>query len=601
MKYQLNSKERHERKVGIIAGLKRLRPFVGGEKKNLIIAITATLFTAVSALSAPFILSYTIDNYIQKGDYRMVLIAACLMLIAYLIGLFSSYIQTMKMGGIGRRILFNLRNSLFNKIQELPVAFFNQNKAGDLISRINNDTDQLNQFFAQSLMQFMRSFFLILGSAIFLVTLNLKLGLVALIPALIVFTISRLISGWVKKRNLKSLQSTGGMSAEIQENINNFKVVVAFNRRDYFREKFEEVNNINFKAGVNAGLANSIFLPIYAFTSNLGQLFVLVYGIYLISFGSLTIGLLIGFLLYANNFYNPLMQLSSVFASLQQALAGLDRIFEILVLKTNLPIIELSKDEREVYGNPPVLEFRDVSFGYADDENRENDGKIKIKNVLNKINIRLEKGKTYALVGPTGGGKTTTASLMARLYDPTEGKIFLNGLDIRSYKSKDRVKKIGFILQEPFLFTGTVRENIVYGNDEYKDVSIEILRDIIEKEGLTKLLARFDNGLDTKVTTSGDGISLGQKQLIAFIRAMLHKPDVLILDEATANIDTVTEQLLDEILNKLPKETTKVIIAHRLNTIDSADEIFFVNSGKITLAGSMDDAVDMLMHGKRNS
>ena len=601
MKYQLNSKEKHERKIGLIAGIKRLKPFVSGEKRNLVIAIIATLFTASAALSAPLILSYAIDNYIQKGDYHMVLIATGVMFIAYIISFISSYIQTKKMGGVGRRILFNLRNSLFDKIQELPVAFFNQNKAGDLISRINNDTDQLNQFFSQALMQFMRSFFLILGSAIFLITLNYKLGLVALIPAVIVFVISRSISGWVKKRNLKSLQSVGGMSSEIQENINNFKVVIAFNRRDYFREKFEEVNNINFNAGVSAGLANNIFLPIYGLTSNLGQLFVLIYGIYLISIGSLSIGLLIGFLLYASNFYNPLMQLSSVFASLQQALAGLDRIFEILVLKSNLPIIELSKEDREVYGNPPVLEFRDVSFGYPDGESKDANGEIKIKKVLNKINLRLEKGKTYALVGPTGGGKTTTASLMARLYDPIEGKIFLNGLDIRSYKPKERVQKIGFILQEPFLFTGTVRENIIYGNDEYKDASNETLRDIIEEEGLSKLLARFDDGLDTKVTTSGDGISLGQKQLIAFIRAMLHKPEILILDEATANIDTVTEQLLEEILNKLPKETTKVIIAHRLNTIDSADEICFVNSGEITLAGSMEHAVEMLMHDKRES
>jgi ATP-binding cassette subfamily B protein len=213
----------------------------------------------------------------------------------------------------------------------------------------------------------------------------------------------------------------------------------------------------------------------------------------------------------------------------------------------------------------------------------------------------LEKGKTYAFVGPTGGGKTTTASLMARLYDPTEGEVYLEGKDIKSYSSEERAKKIGFILQEPFLFTGTVYENIIYSNKDYASHSREELVEVLEKANLTKLLSRFSEGLDTKIFPGGDAISLGQKQLIAFMRSVLRNPDILILDEATANIDTVTEQLLEEILRKLPVDTTRVIIAHRLNTIENADEIFFVNGGEVKLAGNMENAVDMLLHGKRQS
>ena len=190
---------------------------------------------------------------------------------------------------------------------------------------------------------------------------------------------------------------------------------------------------------------------------------------------------------------------------------------------------------------------------------------------------------------------------MARLYDPTAGSVLLDGRDIRSVPPAERARKIGFILQEPFLFTGTVRDNIVYGNDAYANCSTEQLAAVLEKANLSSLLARFPEGLETKVASSGDGISLGQKQLIAFMRAVLRSPELLILDEATANIDTVTEQLLEEILAKLPAPTTKVIIAHRLNTIDNADEIFFVNSGEITLAGSMEHALDMLLHEKRAS
>ncbi len=205
------------------------------------------------------------------------------------------------------------------------------------------------------------------------------------------------------------------------------------------------------------------------------------------------------------------------------------------------------------------------------------------------------------MVGPTGGGKTTTASLMARLYDPTTGDVFLDGKDIRSFSPEERTQKIGFILQEPVLFTGTVKENILYGNEAYAAHSNEQLEEVIHKAGLEQLLKRFDKGLETQLTASGDAVSLGQKQLIAFIRAVLRNPELLILDEATANIDTVTEQLLEDILRNLPTSTTKVIIAHRLNTIENADEIFFVNAGEVVQAGSMDHALEMLLHHSRKS
>jgi ATP-binding cassette subfamily B protein len=237
-----------------------------------------------------------------------------------------------------------------------------------------------------------------------------------------------------------------------------------------------------------------------------------------------------------------------------------------------------------------VLEFENVHFSYPGGQE-----------VLKGGTFTLERGKTYALVGPTGGGKTTTASLMARLYDPTGGRVLLDGKDIRSYQPEGRARKVGFILQDPFLFTGTIRDNILYGNEVYQSYANEHIVGLLTTRNLGGLLARFGQGLETRVTSTGDAISLGQKQLIAFMRAVLRDPELLILDEATANIDTVTEQLLEEILAKLPPSTTKVIIAHRLNTIANADEIFFINSGDITPAGSMQHALDMLLHGKRDS
>jgi ATP-binding cassette subfamily B protein len=582
MSYKLNSANAQEKRESLGQALRRLLPLMADEKRNIIIAFGAILITSAATLASPYIIGQTVDRYIAHGDFGGVIVNSTILIAIYLVALVTSYVQTRTMGGVGRRILFNLRNTLFTKLQELPVAFFNQNKSGDLISRINNDTDKLNQFFAQALMQFLSNGFLILGSGIMLLVLNFVLGGASLLPALGVLVVTQLISGWVKRANFKSLQTLGGLSGEIQESLANFKVIVAFNRLDYFRKKFSEANDTNYAASIKAGVANNVFIPLYGLAYNLGQLIVLALGIYMISRGSMTTGLLIGFLLYVNNFYNPLRQLASVWSSLQLALAALDRISEVLALESNLEIVP--EDSGAV--SQAVLEFDDVSFAYPDGQD-----------VLGHVSLRLERGKTYALVGPTGGGKTTTASLMARLYDPTAGVVRLDGRDIRSYPPDERAKKIGFILQEPFLFTGTVRANIVYGNLALKDVSDADLTLLLDKANLSGLLARFDRGLETPVTSSGDSISLGQKQLIAFIRAALRNPELLILDEATANIDTVTEQLLEDILAKLPASTTKVIIAHRLNTIDNADEIFFVNAGTVTRAGSMENAVDMLLHG----
>ncbi len=588
MNYNLNkSSDGLKNKTSNLEAAKTIWPFIRTERKIILIALVAIIINAGMNLLAPRLIAHVVDTFIPSKDYQSLLMYAGIILVMYLLSLVASYAQTRLMGSAGQRMIFRLRNAIFGKLQELPVAFFNQNKAGDLISRINNDTENINQFFSQSLVQFMGSIFLMFGAAIFLLSINLELGAASLTPAVLLIIFTQVLSPWVKKKNLKSMQSLGGLSSEIQESLNNFKVIIAFNRRDYFKKRFQEVNEDNYHASVKAGIANNIFAPVYGLAASVGQLIVLGFGLYLISTGQFTIGLLISFLVYINNFYNPLRQLAALWASFQASLASWDRVNEILALETDLTLWPASESIR---AEAPLLEFKHVNFKYPDGNE-----------ILHNINLELERGKTYALVGPTGGGKTTTASLMARLYDPTSGEVSLLGRDIRSYESKARTKKIGFILQEPFLFSGTIRDNIVYGNETYADFSNEELEAVIKQAGLESLLSRFDQGLETKVAASGETISLGQKQLIAFIRAFLRQPELLILDEATANIDTVTESLLEEILKKLPASTTKVIIAHRLNTIASADEIFFVNAGQVIKAGSMEHAVEMLLHGKRGS
>lgn len=566
--------------------LKSLVAHMVTEKKVLVISFIAMVVTAGLNLAGPILIGYTVDNYIQTGQFRGVLVFSSILLVMYLLAFGAGYLQTNLMGSIGQRMLYNLRNSVFSKLQELPYSFFNQNKTGDLISRINNDTEKINQFFSQSLMQFMRSVLIMTGAGIFLLSIHLPLGAAALSPAILILIFTRAVTAWVSKRNAASLKSEGSLSSEVQESLNNFKVVVAFNRRDYFRNRFSLINKQNYTAAVKAGIANHLFLPVYTLFSNIGLLIVLVMGIWFISQGQFTIGLLISFIAYVNSFYSPLRQLASLWASFQVALAAWDRVRKVLEMENNLPLTEGNHTDPTA----ALLSFREVSFSYHNGNE-----------VLHRINFDLKPGKTYAFVGPTGGGKTTTASLAARLFDPVKGEVLLNGRDIRSYTAEERVEKIGFILQDPFLFNGTIKDNIVYGNPQYQQLEDREFKQMLQETGLESLINRFDNGINTHIDASGEGISLGQKQIIAFMRAVLRKPELLILDEASANIDTVTENMLEEILQKLPATTTKLVIAHRLNTIASADVIYFVNKGEIVRAGSLDDAINLLMKGSINS
>lgn len=587
MNYNLN---RQTKKIKgrrrVIASFRKLFTIINTERRKLIFAFVAILLNACFSLLGPYLLGYTIDTHVQTKNYQGVLIFAGILLVIYISAYVLNYVQIRMMGGIGQRLLFRLRNSVFEKLQELPLDFFNQNKAGDLISRINNDTDKLNQFFSQSLMQFLSSIIMMIGAGVFLLAINLPLGLATLSPTLLLLIFTAIISPWIRRKNEATLQSVGNLSAEIQEELSNFKVIVAFNRRDYFRKRLGEANNENYKKSIRAGIANSMLSPIYTFAANIGQLIVLSLGIWLIIQGRFSVGLLISFIAYVSNFYNPLRQIANLWANFQLTLAAWDRISHLLSLKSNLPIVE----SIDASHNAAYLSFHNVSFTYPEG-----------KEVLKNVSFDLQKGMTYAFVGPTGGGKTTTASLISRLYDTTKGAILLDGKDIRSYTSCERATKIGFILQEPILFTGTVRDNILYGNADCGALSSEQLEKALDDAQLLNLIKSFDNGLETPIEMTSDSISLGQKQIIAFMRAILRKPELLILDEATANIDTVTEQQLEKILNNLPTSTTKVIIAHRLNTIENADEIFFVNSQKIIAAGSFDEALKLLMQDNRES
>ena len=593
-KYNYNLSEAAEKieKVGFNKNAVSLFKYIKGSRKLIAGATFFLLLSSVTTIITPFLIGDATNKYIPSGDKDNLLKSVLIIGIVYIVGAVASYIEIRWMGKVGQEILFRVRNTIFAKVQSLPLEFFNTNRSGDLISRINNDTDKLNQGFSETLLRFSGDIVVILGVGIVMLVLNFQLGLIAWASLGVMLIITAILSKWIKIKNEKALQRLGELSAQIQESLSNFKITFVFNRRDYFKESFEKVNENNRKAATTAGIANGLLAPTYNYVGLIGSLLILVFGIQILIFDKVAarqlpeFGTLLSFILYSSTFFNPLKEMGELFSQIQTSIASWSRINRLLHLQNNLDVIESDeKDDSEL-----VIKTEDVNFGYVSE-----------KMILHNVNLELHQGKTYALVGPTGGGKSTVASLLARLYDVSSGKIFFRGKDIRSYRPEELSKQIGVILQEPFMFTGSLAENIKYGNEDIADMTNEELLAKLESLGLGKILERFNDGLDTDINAGSENISLGQKQLIAFVRILLRSPKLLILDEATANIDTVTEKLLEEILAKLPEDTTKVIIAHRLNTIENADEIFFISGGNVEKPLNFDSALNLINNSQGKS
>ncbi len=566
----------------------RFRPYLRGQERTVSFAFIAIVLSTVATIATPYIIARSIDRYILHRDIAGLRDSALLLLLLYGASLFTTYFQANLTGTIAQQTLFRVRGAVFSRLQELPLAFFHQNRTGDLISRINNDTEKVNTFLAQGLGRFFGNLFTMVGVAIFIFTLNVRLSIALVASVSVIVLATLLLTAWSRRLQRRALTTLGLYTAEVQENLNNFKLIVAFDQRDYFVRNLAARNEANFRDAVRGSLSGQVFRPIYSMAGSLSQLIVLLVGLGMVQSQAITIGLLIGFLSYTQQFYQPLHQIGAVWGDMQSALAGWARLSDLLRLESDLPILPASSAASPP--DAPVVELINVDFGYDPGQP-----------VLRGVNLAFGRGRTYALVGPTGGGKSTTAALMARLYDPTAGEVRIEGRDIRTYSLADRAARIGFILQEPFLFTGTVGENLRYGNTDLQSVDDAGLEQILRDDGLDILLTRFDEGLSTPVSDGSENISLGQKQIISFVRAILRKPALLILDEATANIDTVTERLLEHVIDNLAPETTRVIIAHRLNTIERADEILFINEGRVQPALSFDDALHLLESSRRSS
>lgn len=468
-----------------------------------------------------------------------------------------------------QRLLAQLRQDIFTKIQSLPVSFFDRSEAGDLMSRLLNDVSTVNQAFGLTVPQMLGNALSLLGIVIVMFSIHLKLALLSnlVIPLMILTT--DFFARWARARFRVTRQTIGELSAKLEEDLSSVREAQAFNRVPLNIAEFEDLNAANRNANVQAVAVTAAFLPSIDFLNTLATAAVMAYGGYLAVTGAATVGVVTAFLLYVQQFFRPVQILSQFYTQAQSALAGLERIFLLLDQPSLLQDAPTAAEMPTLRGE---VVFEDVTFGYTPD-----------KTILQGINLRAEPGQMTALVGPTGAGKSTIINLILRFYDVSAGAVKIDGQDVRSVTQASLRRQIGIVLQDNLLFGGTVAENIAFGAPDASHAQIEAAA---QAANMHEFITSLPQGYCTPLGERGAPLSQGQRQLVSIARAILINPRILILDEATSNIDTRTEALVQDAIARLLQNRTSFVIAHRLSTVTAADQVLVVQQGKITETGT---------------
>jgi ATP-binding cassette, subfamily B, bacterial len=562
------------------------------EKRAFILALIFILINAGLQTLTPVAIEYVINNAIKQVNYTLLWQVTLGMCLIFLLEAGIFRYQVITVGHAAQRIMYRIRTQLFGHIQQLNTDFFNQNQSGDLISRINSDTTLLDNFLGQYIFSFTSSFFVFVAFGVYLLVLNPQLALIAFATIVVTTIISYLLKNIVTRTNKEGLESNGQLKSYLADNLNNYQVVQAYNIAPQLATEFAQFNLQNQLKNRLSRIFTNIFTPLYNFTGNAALLLILCAVLYF-KFGTSTasIGALVAFLYATVKFFQPLRELGSVFASLAEAGAAVTRIREILNEKVSDVFAVQDAAQPMNTDNNIAIKFLNVSFTYP------NSG----QQVCDTISFEVPTKAKFAIIGPTGEGKSTIAKLMSGLLSQDEGEIEVFGQPLKNWSQAEFYNTIGFILQDPFMFNGTVASNIVYGNPKYTQLSeviveasgeartaanqalVEMLTTDIREHTLDSIIPRLEEFLAMEVNNNSQNISQGQKQIINFMRVLLREPKILILDEATANLDTITEQYLQQALDRLNTKVTQIIIAHRQNTIKDADYVMLVGGGKVTV------------------
>ncbi|WCK56917.1 ABC transporter ATP-binding protein [Aneurinibacillus sp. Ricciae_BoGa-3] len=552
--------------------LKRLWSYFGEQRTLLTVIFLFIVVDSVITLLGPYLIGISVDAMSGPRhlvNFNVLGIAVLTLVGTYVVDGLLTFLQGWLMAGVSQQIVMRLREALFAKLQKLPVAFFDTHPHGELMSRLSNDIDNVSTTISQSTTQLMSGLIAIAGSLIMMLWLSPALTLASFITVPLVFLLTRTIARKTSSLFKEQQVQLGRLNSHVEETISGIQVVKAFNHEEKAIAEFDEVNSRLCDVGLKAQIWSGFLMPLMNAINNIGFAAVAIVGGILAVKSLITVGIIASFLSYSRQFVRPLNDLANIFNVLQSGVAGAERVFEIM-------------DEREEPADLPgaiVLEnprgdvaFDKVSFGYRPDVP-----------ILKNVSFHAEKGSSTALVGPTGAGKTTIVNLITRFYDVTGGRILIDGRDIREY-TRDSVRKcFGIVLQDTYLFSGTIRENIKYGKPDATDEEVETAAGMANA---SVFIGRLPDQYDTVLSENGGNLSQGQRQLLAIARVILAKPSILILDEATSSIDTRTELHIQEALLNIMQGRTSFIIAHRLNTIRDADTIMVIDRGHIAEEGN---------------
>jgi ATP-binding cassette subfamily B protein len=535
------------------------------------LAITTLLGATAVALAPPYLVGRAVDE-VKRGDTHLLGRLVVAFVGAGVLGIAFSYAQTYYTGWTGERMLADLRNQLFRHLQRLSLGFYERNRAGVIISRLTNDVEALDQLVTDGVTSLVQNTLTLAGTAIVLFFLDWRLAL----ASLTVMPLMALATAWFRKRSGSAYrrvrETLGAVTATLAEDIAGMRVLQSFTRERSARENFRRVSDTYRESNMETVVLNGVYFPVVDFLSSAATAVVLGYGGWLAFHGRVSIGTLVAFLGYLTNFFDPVQQLSQLYNTFLSAVAALDKITDLLDEEPEVRDAPGAVDLPEVGGD---VAFESVRFAYG-----------RGPEVLHGVDLRVPAGTTVALVGHTGAGKSTIAKLLARFYDPTEGRITIDGVDLRGVTQESLRRQLGIVPQEGFLFAGTVAENIAFGRPGASDEEIAAAARAV---GAEEFVAQLEDGYETQLGERGSRLSLGQRQLVAFARALLADPRILILDEATSSVDIGTERKIEHALRRLLHGRTAFIIAHRLSTIRDADLIVVLEHGRVVEQGTHDE------------
>lgn len=558
--------------------LQRLWYFFKDEKRGLVTTFLLIFIYSLLNLMAPYLIGKTVDVIATGPDmvnFKELKIYVALLLLVYFLSNGLIFLQEYIVAGIAQRVVYKIRERVYDKLQVLPIIYFDSYTHGEIMSRISNDVDNISNTISQSTVQFMASAVNIMGSLAMMLYLSRIMTVTSLITVPMVFLLTKSIANRTRVLFLQQQRALGRLNGYIEESISGIYVIKAFSNEERVIEKFKEQNQLLREVGVRAQIWSGFLMPLMNVIANFGFAVVAIVGSILVVRNTISLGIVASFISYSKEFTRPLNEIASTFNTLQSGIAGAERVFQLMdeeeERKDGPDAIEVKKINGEV-------EFKNVSFEYKKGEE-----------VLKDVSFKVEPGTNVALVGPTGAGKTTIVNLLTGFYEIEKGEILIDGINIKDYK-KDSLRRIfGMVLQDTYLFSGTIRENIRYGRLDATD------EEIIEAAKMSRaheFIDKLPKGYDTVLVEGGHNLSQGQRQLLAISRAILADPSILILDEATSNVDTRTELKIQEAMFKLMEGRTTFIIAHRLSTIRDADIIMLINNGEIIEKGSHKELIN---------